>query len=263
MPEIRLLLAGLAAFAAANAVEPPDGREYREYTIEVIVFRYASGVYRGSERFAPDPPPAEPPMPAAIDAGIGQFGDPSSLGGIAESPAEREEAVPADGIEDPDGVSEQALDPAGPGYRILLGSELTMGETLDKLERLDDYRPLLHFGWRQRLAAFEASAAIPLTRLTAPSPGLDGSFKLYLNRFLHLAVELKQSAEPSRPDSRPGTVDRPGVDYRISEDRIFKDGNLRYFDHPEFGILVKIERSEEADSERAQPGDSKLPVLSR
>lgn len=263
MPEIRLLLAGLAAFAAANAVEPPDGREYREYTIEVIVFRYASGVYRGSERFAPDPPPTELPMPAAIDAGIVQFGDPSSLGGSAESPAEREEAVPADGIEDTDGVSEQALDPAGPGYRILLGSELTMGETLDTLERLDDYRPLLHFGWRQRLAAFEASAAIPLTRLTAPTPGLDGSFKLYLNRFLHLAVELEQSAEPSRPDSRPGTVDRPGVNYRISEDRIFKDGDLRYFDHPEFGILVKIERSEEADSERAPPSDSTLPVLRR
>ena len=261
MPETRLLLAGLAAFTAANAVEPPDGREYREYAIEVIVFRYASGVYRGSERFAPDPPPAEPPMPAPLDAGMVQFGDPSSLG---ESPAGRAEprAVPADGSEDADGASEQALDPAGPGYRRLLGSELTMGETLDKLERLDAYQPLLHFGWRQRLTAFETSAAIPLTRLTAPAPGLDGSFKLYLNRFLHLAVEFEHSAKPSLPEAGPSVVDRPSLDYRISEDRIFKDGDRRYFDHPAFGILVKIERIE-ADSEHVQPGDSKLPVSSR
>ena len=43
-------------------------------------------------------------------------------------------------------------------------------------------------------------------------------------------------------------VDRP-VHYRIQEDRIFKSGETRYFDHPKFGVLAKITRWEEPDPE--------------
>ena len=37
------------------------------------------------------------------------------------------------------------------------------------------------------------------------------------------------------------------VRYRIQEDRIFKSGELRYFDHPKFGVLVRVSRVEEPD----------------
>ncbi len=293
MPEARLLLAGFLSLVAGIApgtakaqesTETPP--ELREYAVEVIVFRYADGVYRGTELFPPDPPPQEP-LP---ETGIPEFGDVAGLGGAAETPDEAEDPTPAlpDGSEDPDapsqdetanpdGTLEQALDEPGPGYSIMPGSELTMGETLDRLERLDAYEPILHFGWRQRLTAFGESEPIPLATLTAPAPGLDGSFELYLSRFLHLAVELEQLAEPGPPDARldaartdplfdagarlppavdplPGFTDEPKVYYRINEDRIFKSGDLRYFDHPRFGVLVKIDRVERDATEPDAPG---------
>lgn len=281
MTDTRLLLAGLAALAAgmapcaATAVEPDEPPELREYAVEVIVFRYASGTYRGTELFPPDPPPEEP----VVDPEILEFGDTTALGDAVDAPLEVDEppAEPVDETAEPDGDPADPTDDPGPGYSVMLDSELTMGETLDRLERLDAYEPVLHFGWRQRLTAFAESEPIPLAELTAPAPGLDGSFELYLSRFLHLAVELEQLAEPGPPDARLG---RPRIDplfdarspaafdidpfetpasppdtyYRISEDRIFKSGDLRYFDHPKFGVLAKIDRVE-----REEPVEPEAP----
>ncbi len=44
----------------------------------------------------------------------------------------------------------------------------------------------------------------------------------------------------------------PSVHYRIFDDRIMKSGDIRYFDHPKFGLVIKIvrfEKSEEDDEE--------------
>ena len=295
MTETKLLLAGLVtlvaglASEAAVAVEPGEPPpELREYAVEVIVFRYASGVFRGTELFPPDPPPEEP----VVDPAILEFGDATALGGAVDAPLEPDQplevdeppAEPVDETADPDGGPADAMDDQGPGYSVMLDSELTLGETLDRLERLDAYEPVLHFGWQQRLTAFAESEPIPLAELTAPAPGLDGSFELYLSRFLHLAVELEQRAEPGPPDARLGEpridplfdvrspaafdatpfetpASAPVTYYRISEDRIFKSGDLRYFDHPKFGVLVKIDRVErEEPVEPATPpaGDEML-----
>ena len=287
MPETRLLHAGLVTFVAGlaacaakavEAEEPPP--ELREYAVEVIVFRYASGAYGGTELFPPDPPPEEPP----IDPGIPEFGDATAPRGAAGELPEADEppTEPVDEAVEPEDSPEDLADDRddgddqGPGYDVMPGSELTLGETLDRLERLDAYEPVLHFGWRQRLTAFAESEPIPLAELAAPAPGLDGSFELYLSRFLHLAVELEQEAEPGPPDARlgrprsdplfdarspaafgveppAGPVTAPSIFYRISEDRIFKSGDLRYFDHPKFGVVVKIDRVER------DPDEAELP----
>ncbi len=282
MPETRLLLAGLLSLIAgtgpgsADAVEPAETPpELREYAVEVIVFRYGSGVYRGTELFPPD----EPPEPPEFDTEIPKFGDDTAgLGSVPEPAVETDDqtAPAADAGDDSDGAFDDTPDDQRPGYTVMLGSELTMGETLDRLERLDAYEPILHFGWRQRVEPFAESEPIPLAALAAPSPGLDGSFRLYLSRFLHLAVELEQLAEPGPSDARldrartdplfdarsPSALgaesllefDRPpGTYYRISEDRIFKSGDLRYFDHPKFGVLVKIDRVERETNEPDAP----------
>jgi hypothetical protein len=39
----------------------------------------------------------------------------------------------------------------------------------------------------------------------------------------------------------------PPVFYRISEDRILRSGELRYYDHPKFGLLAKVTRVEEEE----------------
>ena len=45
-----------------------------------------------------------------------------------------------------------------------------------------------------------------------------------------------------------GEVDEvyaPAVFYRISEDRILRNGETRYYDHPKFGLLARVTRVEE------------------
>ncbi len=47
-------------------------------------------------------------------------------------------------------------------------------------------------------------------------------------------------------DSTGAFAELRPVRYRISEDRIFRSGELRYFDHPKFGVLARITRADVA-----------------
>jgi hypothetical protein len=49
-------------------------------------------------------------------------------------------------------------------------------------------------------------------------------------------------------------VSQGPVRFRIFENRIFKSGDLRYFDHPKFGVLAKITRDEEPGDEEGESG---------
>jgi hypothetical protein len=121
-----------------------------------------------------------------------------------------------------------------------------MGDVMGHLRRLRAYEPVMHFGWTQATYPAELTREIALSSLTRPAAGFDGTFKLYLSRFLHLVVDLQLDAATA---SGIDTIEpvRP-VRYRIEEDRIFRSGELRYFDHPKFGVLARITRVEETDN---------------
>lgn len=231
--------------AAAQTAPAPEATEYPRYTVEVIIFEYAEEVSVGTEQFLP----AEPPLPAADDPVAGElvFGDTP-----AEAAAEEQEQGPA--------VAE---------FVLHTEDELTMNDIAARLERLDVYRPVMHFAWTQATRPEDETQPIELQALAEPPEGLDGSFMLYLSRYLHLVVDLSLEqrtglTEPFaidepvtvfRDDRGGATYDevRPGpVRFRINEDRIFKSGDLRYFDHPKFGVLAKITRVEEAEDD--EPG---------
>ncbi len=124
---------------------------------------------------------------------------------------------------------------------------------------------MMHFGWTQSTRPQEETQAIELHRFGKPPQGLDGSFTLYLSRFLHLVVDLALDApedfsisaavdEPHLAfgDSRSRFGDEIGlrpqsVRYRIQENRIVRNGDVRYFDHPKFGVVAKITRVEEEE----------------
>ena len=233
-----------AASAAQTMVEPEE-TEYPRYTVEVIIFEYAEEVSVGTERFLPDEPP---PVPDELAEEELVFGD-----NLTPPPVENEEAEPED--------SE---------FVLHLEEELTMGDVASRLERLDVYRPVMHFAWTQVTRPEEETRPIDLRALAEPPEGLEGSFTLYLSRYLHLVVDLSLDQQPGFAD--PVAIDEPvsvysdgrgGADYdalepapvrfRISEDRIFKSGDLRYFDHPKFGVLAKITRVEEPEDEDTEP----------
>ena len=116
---------------------------------------------------------------------------------------------------------------------------------------------------------------IELRILGEPPDGLNGTFTLYLSRYLHLVVDLALDAADesdeavevddsifSFGDSRQrydDAFEMPTlpVRYLIQENRIFKNGDLRYFDHPKFGVLAKITRVE--DDEEDELGEDDLP----
>jgi hypothetical protein len=127
----------------------------------------------------------------------------------------------------------------------------------------------MHFGWTQATWPEDQTEAIPLHLFARPPEDLDGSLTLYLGRYLHLVVDLQMKAPQEATESvaptsgfngfttplEPlGEILAPPVYYRISEDRILRNGEIRYYDHPKFGLLAKVTRVEE----EAQPEQGEL-----
>lgn len=246
--------------AVAQTAAEPELTEDPRYTVEVIIFEYAEEVSVGTERFLPEEPP-----PAIDDSANAElvFGD----AGAVPAP----EPAPYPGSDTGAGTGEQAAGAFGPEFVLHLEGEYSMTDIASRLERLDVYRPVMHFAWTQVTRPEEETRPIELHALAQPPARLDGSFTLYLSRYLHLVIDLtlEQRSGLADPiavddtvsvfrDSRGGAsydgLQPAPVRFRIAEDRIFKSGDLRYFDHPKFGVLAKITRVEEAEDEEAEAG---------
>ena len=255
MNKLTLCLLSLFLPTLAHAQEPLDETEeaeIRRYTVEVIIFRYAEDVGAGSEVFLPD----EPEQPEEIE-----LGDASDT--LDETDDTRAvPAMPADDLE-------EAPEPLPDIELVLLEEDsYQLLDTYGRLERLDAYEPLMHFGWIQATWPKDQTEAIPLHLFARPPEELDGTLELYLGRYLHLVVDLQLRAPEkatgrTRPESGFDGYSMPAdvaeemtpapVFFQINEDRILRTGELRYYDHPKFGLLAKVTRVEEEES--PDPGE--------
>lgn len=240
-----ILLAAAASLAAAQEGPAVDEEpEVRRYTVEVIVFRYAEAVSPGTEIFVPDEPVFDEPSDSDDDDFV--FGGTEPAAGAPDQGGEA-------GLDDERPLQELTL---------LVDNEMSMGDIARRMTLLDVYEPILHAGWSQATHPQELSLPIELEVLADPPAGLSGSFMLYLSRYLHLVVDL--SLDATNGPAQPVAIEQPGytfgdertgfgyddaarrpLQYTIRENRIFKNGDLRYFDHPKFGVLAKITRVEE------------------
>ena len=266
---VSLLLLATAAIGAI-AEEPlieDEIPEIRRYTVEMIIFSYAQNVSAGSEIFVPDEPP-----PVDLMDDLGLEGD-SSLHSIPEIIPE---IVPEP---EPEIDLQAELEEATRKYELVMLAEedFQLVDAYEHLRRLDAYEPLLHFGWTQPTYPEEDTESRPLSSFITPPEGLEGELSLYLSRYLHLAVKLQLDAPTDDAptddavdnttarrdfsdryaDYSEDTINYP-VYYRIDEDRIFRNGELRYFDHPKFGVLAKINRAEEEELEEEFPEDGEM-----
>ena len=266
---LTVVLAGLVTEAAAQTVTQPLPEEQteevvdaiRRYTVELIVFAYGDSVSSGTEIWTEDEPAIETVEPTIAD----RYSEELTFV-IDELDDELTE------VEVPD-VGRRYMDPE----LVLFGEDdYTMTQIYDNLVELEAYEPLLRAGWTQPTYERELTGPIAIQTLADCPPWLDGSFTLYLGRYLHLVVDLtmdedrpvieeteeaddmdNESAaeltfEDSRIQNRFGPIDvygellsEPSIQYRIFEDRIVKNGDIRYFDHPKFGVIAKITRYEE------------------
>lgn len=253
---ITYLLSGAMAYAQQEASDDGDAideaEEIRHYTVEIIIFSYVQDVSVGNEVFVPEI--IEPP------SDLDPFSD-------LQLPKEVENELPNS---EPRKVNLFE-------YERLTRDELTMNDTWSRLQRLDAYRPLMHFGWTQPAIPEDQTTALELQRFGRVPARLDGTLRLFLSRFLHLVVDVSLAApesarnqaaaiiaaEPPAARFGDGRIQR-GYDrdsfapqyeplrYRIVEDRIMKNGETRYYDHPKLGVIAKVTRVEE---EPAEDGD--------
>jgi hypothetical protein len=244
MSRFTLALAIMLLLPEADAQDLPleEQPEIRHYTVEIIVFSYNEDISTGTEVFPADAP-KYPDTPPDVDDEFDAEAQIRDQGQIDTEVVKRElELVP------------------------LRTDGFTLTDTMRRLELLDAYEPLMHFGWTQPTYPLEETPAIRLRAFGRTPTGLDGSFTLYLSRFLHLVVDLALDAPHDATsgailsetdsevvfrfgDSRAQneadySVLNGPVRYRIRENRIFRSGELRYFDHPKFGVIAKITRFE-------------------
>ncbi|MBL1259542.1 MAG: hypothetical protein COB33_003300 [Thiotrichaceae bacterium] len=74
---------------------------------------------------------------------------------------------------------------------------------------------------------------------------LDGTIKLHLGRYLHLEADLlyRSQTEPLKNNTffmNFDEIEQPPTLFRMHQKRRLRSGELHYFDHPMFGMLVKI-----------------------
>ncbi len=256
----------------------------RRYTVELIVFSYAENVSVGTELFLPDAPvPLDNEALLDINAivdGEGPIADDSIASNSAtrrveDSNTESEQDKGAQSDEDP------MLDDADLELQFVLlpEEEHTLGGISRKFDLLDAYETILHVAWTQPTYPKEETLPIELHAFGEVPAGLEGSFTLYLSRYLHLVVDLALDADNQDSDNAAvveeieddneasfsfgdsrirddmyvdpfDNDDQQGVvRYRLQENRILKNGELRYFDHPKFGVVAKVTRVEEVEEE--------------
>ncbi len=216
LPTLLLLFASGGSGAQQEVAADAEAEvELPEYRVEMIVFRHLED--NGAEElWSYDP-----------DAAAGEAAEP-------DAPAEdgddtlQTPAVP----EEADAEPEPEL-----RYRITDGADLEMGDIVERMRRSRNFRPLWHGGWSQPGYPRGDAPALALDRLGPLPAGLSGMVTLSLSRYLHLYLDLALTGEPSAA----GFGVLPTVDtYRLEQRRRLRSGDLHYFDHPQYGALVRI-----------------------
>ncbi len=144
---------------------------------------------------------------------------------------------------------------SGGGILPLLEGPRNLQAVAESMRRSSQYRPLLHWRWRQpgweRGAArsiqvqIPSGASLPVTDLPqAVSPYdrllLNGTLTLSRSRYLHFTADLVYDD--------PAT----GVSTRMRETRRMRSNELHYLDNPRIGILVRAIPYEPIQSEPVQ-----------
>lgn len=305
-----LLIAGIAlgptsAPSNSQSLERLDGVLAPEvelpprYRVEFILFAH-NRFNEAEEHFDIVPSlsqfaaPDEPIVRRYFDQDSGQVLRESIEGPISAPALQEPEPAPLpaeaaqDGMQpETDGelVLEEYLDPRmveGPNTRYLALHELLLLPTLERLERLDAYTPLVHAGWEQNGLPEEDAVPLALEEFSSSNPR--GTLRLHMSRYLHVLVDvawqeaqmaatLGQTTEQSATFSDFATqqsaptvsMDSPFTAYAalpeqlpefyLFEERRILRGELNYFDHPAFGLLLHITLAPEPEDVPAENQD--------
>jgi hypothetical protein len=132
----------------------------------------------------------------------------------------------------------------------LLGAEqLSLKETAKRLTSTGEYRILAHTAWSQPTADRQRAYTTELAEgISSSGLPLQAKIKLYKQKFEHIDIEVQLERKmpkgviPEFAQKHSLSVTDVGETwrFRLQESRKVKLGELQYFDHPMFGILLII-----------------------
>lgn len=225
-------LAGSAALGQAPAAEPelpppaPAPDLPPRYEVEIIVF--ANRDFDPTEELFDQ-------APSGFDLGPASLRDAPVFDESTFFPqAEPEPVLPVDPIE---ALRDEAL-----SVRVLAPEELKLNNEYRRLVASRAYEPLVHAGWV--IPGLPEDEATPFDLKTLGVLNPSGTVKVHLIRYLHITLDLTYQAS-NAPTSAPSSVDGldeivVGQKYRLKATRRASSNELHYFDHPAFGVLVRI-----------------------
>jgi hypothetical protein len=236
---------------AAGDTEPVE--TLPRYYVEVLVFSNEDGATSTSESFTPRSNPLSEPLapeteglvPDPIPEDADQPAPLALSAGTARLDADPEAQV--------DGLPDAAEDTLEDEFRfeLLEVENLSLNDARDNLERLAAYTPLFHGGWVQEGYPEERAKPFDIALIDSTTP-VAGTLTLHRSRFLHIRVDLEYLPPevPESAASAPGSLAEPllsslpmdteGPRFQIAEARRLRSGELHFFDHPAFGVLVQI-----------------------
>jgi hypothetical protein len=259
---LAFVAASLACAVGARAQAPqPRAAEPAlppRYEVEVIVFAHRD-FDASEERFDQSP--------------AGFLGGPGTA--LREAPVFDESTLAPRGAQPAPFEPLAEVDPAAAAQaealrvRPLRPEELKLGQEYRKLRAVAAYEPLVHVGWVQ--PGLPEADAVPMDLATLGVLNPRGTVRVHLMNFLHVTLDLKyQSAGSAAPttardggsaanagrDLRPTVTDgasagslQPGdgldeillaPHYPLTTTRRVRSDELHYFDHPAFGVLVRV-----------------------
>lgn len=228
------LLAGAAALAQAPAPAPDLPPRYE---VEIIVFANRN-FDPTEERFEQAPEefrdaPVELREVPVFDESL--FGEPAADAAASGLPPEPPVAPPP--VDPVEALREEAL-----RTRVLTREELKLGNEYRRLAASSAYEPLLHAGWVQ--PGLPEADATPFDLGTLGVVNVSGTVRLHLSRFLHVTLDVTYrrpaGAAPAAVGAEGLNEIVPGEKYRLTATRNVRSNELHYFDHPVFGVLVRV-----------------------
>lgn len=124
-------------------------------------------------------------------------------------------------------------------------SSLNLQQTATRLKN-NSYRIIDHFSWTQdgRPRGSESNVLVQFGQhFENGFREVEGTIAFSIARFLHLKVNLWRFVSvPQNYDPNETDFESPIFFYEIQESRRLALGEVHYFDHPKFGVLVQIRR---------------------
>jgi peptidoglycan-binding protein CsiV len=123
-------------------------------------------------------------------------------------------------------------------YTRLKSADMQLHGAYNQITRKANYHPLLYVSWLQSVTGKGLSNAVQIHSSAGPNGDypLNGYVRIQRGHYLHFIVDLEYS-----PDlSNVSMDDNDAAVYRLKEKRRIQLNETHYFDHPKFGVIVKL-----------------------